>query len=365
MNSRKPNVLFIVKRRDNYGHTYGGGLSSGLWNSARFVVDMLKSLGAVVDLVQAVDGNCIDRLVTQSGCNVCIIEAFWVTPSKFDELMRLHPRVKWVVRNHSNAPFLAQEGIAIEWIRAYLERNITVACNSKKAYHDLRTSLETNTQHIEYLPNWYDAEEAAAAYASAHRHKVESHALNIGCFGAIRPLKNHLPQAMAALEFAAQRKLPLRFHVNTERVESGGDPILKNLRNLFAARKDGSKLIEHPWYGHGQFIELCSNMDAVMQVSFSETFNIVTADSVVANVPVVYSKEIDWLPEAWSADPTDNRSMVRALHEALPHRGWLGHLYRCLRGYIQHRNLLNYSRQSRAVWQSWYENQPTYLERLV
>jgi hypothetical protein len=51
----KPKILFILKLRnsgeDLYG--YGGGVSSGLLNSARFVTDFLEKEGFPVELFRS------------------------------------------------------------------------------------------------------------------------------------------------------------------------------------------------------------------------------------------------------------------------------------------------------------------------
>ena len=41
----KQDILFLLKRRFGYGHSYGAGYSSGLMNSATFVSDMLVAHG--------------------------------------------------------------------------------------------------------------------------------------------------------------------------------------------------------------------------------------------------------------------------------------------------------------------------------
>src|SRR5688500_11649943 len=110
---RQERILFILKARDatnTYG--YSCGLSTGLLNSATFVQDMLDSNGFTTKLVVVIDNNDIDREVTAFRPTHVIIEALWVVPSKFQILKKLHPSVKWIVRLHSEAPFLANEGIA-------------------------------------------------------------------------------------------------------------------------------------------------------------------------------------------------------------------------------------------------------------
>jgi hypothetical protein len=129
--------------------------------------------------------------------------------------------------------------------------------------------------------------------------------LNIGCFGAIRNLKNHINQALAALKTAEYNKLTLHFHVNGTRSEGpASDSLLKNLRALFKDTKH--KLVEHAWMEHKDFLELMKEMDISSQVSITETFNICVADSVIVDVPVVVSAEVDWLRNSYSRVPSPN-----------------------------------------------------------
>src|SRR5258708_5787161 len=99
---------------------------------------MLRRAGIHAVMEEADDNNDIDRIVTRHKPTVVVIEAFWVVPSKFDVLKRLHPHVHWIVRNHSEAPFLAGEGIAMQWTAGYLARNIEVMCNSTRSLHDMK-----------------------------------------------------------------------------------------------------------------------------------------------------------------------------------------------------------------------------------
>jgi hypothetical protein len=94
------------------------------------------------------------------------------------------------------------------------------------------------------------------------------------------------------MKFATSEGKVLRFHINHSRVE-GGQNVLKNLRALFDC--SWHRLIEHEWRNHHEFLRLMRCMHVSMQVSYSETFNIITADAVSSGVPVVVSKEIDWV----------------------------------------------------------------------
>ena len=125
-----PTVLFILKRKDNYNHERDGkhvGLSTGLFNSASFVSDMLNDNGIDSAMEVAVDNNCIDRLVSKHKPTFVVIEALWVVPQKFEVLQKLHPDVTWILRLHSEMPFMAGEGMAMNWIGEYSKiRNMRI-----------------------------------------------------------------------------------------------------------------------------------------------------------------------------------------------------------------------------------------------
>jgi hypothetical protein len=53
-----------------------------------------------------------------------------------------------------------------------------------------------------------------------------------------------------------------------------------------------------------------------MQVSFSESFNIVAADFVDNDIPIVGSREIHWLSSLYQADPNEIQSIVETLKTA-------------------------------------------------
>ena len=299
-------ILVIVKKRTMpFYDQSGNAVSSGLKNSAGFVVELLNGVGYIAQLAEVDDNNCIDRVITEFNPNVVIIEALWVVPSKFEVLKKLHPDIKWVVRLHSDIPFIAHEGIAIEWIYDCIQEHVIIATNSERIAQEIVDVFRVHNSVV-VLPNYYPLS------GIIPRHKLSSDGfIDVGCFGAIRPMKNHLLQAMAAIQFANIHKKILRFHINDGRVEDKGEPILKNLRSLFEHIEH--ELIEHPWYPHNDFLNLVATMDISMQCSFSETFNIVTADAVSRNIPIVVSHEIRWVDPLCQADPNSSIDMIKAL----------------------------------------------------
>ncbi len=320
----KPKVLFILKQREaSYeneteaeGQYYCGVLHSGLYNSANFINEMLKGEGYESNIVHVIDNNCIDKVVTKFKPDVVIIEAFWVVPEKFDVLYKLHPTVKWVIRNHSKTPFLANEGVAFGWILKYASKpNVFVASNANDTNEEIISLLRVRykwsraeaAKRALYLPNYYPIDDVKVVV------KPSSDVINISCFGAIRPLKNHMIQAIAAIKFAESIGKKVRFHINGNRIEGNGNGILKNLQQLFEDLPH--ELVEHQWQPHDKFLKTVGEMDIGLQVSYTETFNIVAADHIKMGVPVIVSDEIDWITPCMYADPNDSDDIVRVLKE--------------------------------------------------
>jgi len=351
MKIKKVKCLFICKRRVN---SYG--VPIGLINSAMFVVNALTNLGIEAQLVCVEDYNAINKEIVLYKPTHCFIEAVWVTPLKLKELATLHPMVKFVVRVHSKIPFLAQEGIALEWIIEYGKiakqfGNIRVSANNTDLHEDLIKILDIKSV---YLPNIYlpakvecnDDDEEIRYDNQIYRgaHKI----VNVGCFGAIRPLKNHLIQAFAAIAFAEKIDRRLKFHINSNRLEGGASSasILKNLRALFdPATGTKHELVEHEWVPHAEFIKLVRDMDVGMQVSLSESFNIVVADFIANDVPVVASPDVDWISNMSQADPTSTEDIVNKLR-----RAWRGRLFD-----LQHANMSALARHNRNATSEWTE----------
>lgn len=349
-------VLFCLKlRQAPYGDGYGWGgecgdqlLSSGLFNSARFMADMLAAAGTPTKLVHVIDGNFIHREIVAFGATDVVVEAFYCPPAKFDDLRKVCPKVRFIVRNHSETPFLASEGMAFGWSADYLDKpNVVLAPNSPRMLADTRTLAriwhpEWDEAEVErkvpYLPNFYPYD------LPVQPKKVPDVWMDIGCFGAVRPLKNTILQAIAALQLAQGLGMPLRFHVNAGRVEMGGSPIVKNLYAIFDSAQH-AQLVDHPWLPHDAFRALVAQMDMVSQVTLSETFSIVSADAASQSVPVVTSSEVPWSSQLSQADPNDGQAIAAALARAWQNR------HRADANLI---GLRRFSANSRSIWLSYF-----------
>lgn len=332
-------VLFLTKARNN---SYG--ISVGLLNSATFLSNALNEAGYETQVLSVVDGNDIDRHVHKIKPRLVSVEALWVTPKKIEELVRRHPSISWQIRIHSKIPFLANEGIALQWLREYIDIagtyfNLSLSTNNEQLNRDISRVLNFD---FDYLPNIYSPD-----YEPPHIHKHEDdRILDVGCFGAIRPLKNHLQQAFASIIFADKIGQRLRFHINAGRTEQKGDVVLQNLRGLF---KDNPqhKLIEHGWLLHHDLLKEISRLDIGMQVSLSESFNITCADYIHCGIPIVVSTEIDWAPWLSQANPNN-------LDDIVSH---MGHAYRNKRLTVINTFALKiYNKNALNTWDNFLKN---------
>jgi hypothetical protein len=351
MNNNKMLRVLILLRQRVYGDYTG--CFTGLKNSANFVKEWLERIGVPVKLEVVVDGNSIDKEVHDFKPTHCVIEAIWPTPDKMRELVQLHPTVLFVVRVHSELGFLANEGMSIEWLKAYDGiLGVLVAFNSSFIKRDLEEAEVV--AFSAFLPNIYPAPARPDWWRlfkkSVHRKLglgqygcLRSGRINVGCLGAVRPLKNHLQQAVAALEVAERLNVRLNFHVNEGRVEQRGEPVVKNLRALFMGTDHA--LVEHAWLSRTEFLKLVSTMDAGMQVSFTESFSIVSADFVGQGVPVVASPAVRWLPFSSQASPINGKEIADKLENLL----W----YPAFHVGVQQLYLSNYSKSAEREWRNF------------
>jgi hypothetical protein len=140
----------------------------------------------------------------------------------------------------------------------------------------------------------------------------------------------------------------LTFHINSTRIEQHGAPILRNIEALFATTRH--KLQVHEWMPWTEFIHVVRGMDLGLQTSFSETFDIVAADFVFADVPIIGSAEIPWMNHLYQASCTNIDDIVSRLEFA-----WRGRKFGV---HSANRIGLNkWNNASRKVWKHLLEEQ--------
>lgn len=343
-------ILFLLKQSNLYGDVTSTTSKSGLLNSAVITARQLEKRRGICTSVRICrDANGIDKEVRDYRPDLCIIEAIWVLPSKFEELRKIYPHLPFIVRVHSEIPFLAQEGEAIKRIHEYQDvSNVYTAFNSYVTYRNF-SGLDNSL----YLPNIYEVFEKQHISFKEHWNYIlhpkyfvpEKPIYNIGCFGAIRPMKNQLLQAFAAIAFGDKNNVSIRFNINSSRMEQGGQSVLKNIKALFDAHPE-HELVEHEWMKRHKFLETINLMDLGMQVSFNESFNIVTADFVKMGVPTIVSPEITWMPQEVHVWSDDIMEIAAKMEHVLANKEHINKL--------SNNALVKYDRGAIKVWDKLY-----------
>ena len=196
-----------------------------------------------------------------------------------------------------------------------------------------------------YLPNVITINHKKDDCEKRHNSNI----INIGCFGALRLLKNSAFQALCAIRAADILGKTLHFHVTLAKIDGYDDehqiklnPILKNLEEIFANSRH--VLVKHEWKENKEFQHLVKKMDIGMQLSFSESFNIVTADFINNNKLMVVSNAIDWMHEIFEASTTNYDNAVKKIIFVYKHR------YSWMMKDLMHDSLNKYNRDAKKMW---------------
>lgn len=246
-------------------------------------------------VVGCIDTNDFVKKMQIHNPKIAIIEALWIKSETLNQLKIKFKNTKFYIHLHSNLCFLSIEPYAMTMINQYMRDGYGIIFNNINSYNSFK-----KFENIYYLPNIYDK----------HFHEIkikESEVLDVGCFGSVRPMKNHVMQAAASVMFAEKINKRLRFHVNLTRDEDNGESVKRNLAAFFQIHNN-HELVSQSWKSQHDFIESIKQMDISLQVSMSETYNIVCADTVAAGVPLVTSHEVEWVQDvsyAKHSDPED------------------------------------------------------------
>ncbi|HET9621193.1 MAG TPA: glycosyltransferase [Kofleriaceae bacterium] len=257
-----------------------------------------------------------------------ILSAPWLATSDVASLAAEFREVTFVVVSHSSVGFLAADPHAIRLLRQTADlqmssHNVFVGGNSKKF---TAWATEAWGVHAVYLPNLYSLGEVFD-----HRHRRwDGGPLRIGLFGANRPLKNFLSGAAAAVELAARLHVPIELLLSSGRNEGGNFRALEELTEHVG----NLRVTYTGWLPWAEFRRLVRTVDLVLQVSYTETFNVVAADAIAEGVPVVASDAIEWVPAWWRAGADEPMDITRVAERLLRDPNASRHGREALRDYV-------------------------------
>ncbi len=238
-----------------------------------------------------------------------VISAPWVATADLQKLLFDWPDVHFSVVSHSNVGFLQADPGGIQRLREGLDlslahHNFTVAGNCEK----FATAFSSMYgRDVAWLPNLYDV---STIRAVGQRVPWQPGApLRIGVFGAVRPLKNMLTAAAACAELATSLRADVEVWTNAGRNEGGAtvpDAIRQLLQNLphVTVKQAG-------WATWPAFRSTVARMNVLINASYTESFNMVTADGIAEGVASAVGEAIDWVPRDWVANADDVSDVAR------------------------------------------------------
>jgi hypothetical protein len=275
----------------------------------------VRALGSGSELLRLLDEDRrTARLAHHVPITHVVVSAPWIASGELAAMAQAHPDVVFAVLSHSNVGFLQADPRAIALLRegADLARaigNFRIGANAASLRNWWEATYQTP---MLLLPNMYPFEPVR------NRRMWSGGTLRIGCFCAIRPYKNVLTAAAAALEVGVRlRASDLEFWISGGRTEGGGT-IPQAIHEMYV-NVPRAKVVANHWESWPRFLDTVGSMDLLMQPSYTETFNVVTADGIARGVPSVVGEAIAWAPKNWRASTDETRDLadraVALLHD--------------------------------------------------
>jgi hypothetical protein len=258
--------------------------------------------------------------------------AQWIPTIFLAKLCRKFPHVKFTLNCHSNVGFLQAEPRAIDLLREAIDletgtTNFFASANNQRLASILGSIYG---RPVQYLPNLYYLH----GHEPIHRPLYNGGPLRIGAFGSARVYKNFSTAVTAAMEIGFMLKVPVEIWMNAGRSDGAGNIVYKTAK-AWTHDVPGVTLKELHWCSWPDFKRFCGTMNLMLQPSYTETFNNVTADGIAEGVPSVVSDTIEWVPESWKASSDDSKDVAAVGRRLLydhhaPREG-----YEHLRKYVQ------------------------------
>jgi hypothetical protein len=300
-----PENLRVILAYKNFAAANRAVSHIGLGVTALNSAKSLRDAGVATDVWAVTSSQQLAQQLTAAKAfapaSHVVISAPWIPTMELERLTAEHQRTKFAVTCHSNLGFLQADPGAMRLVREGLELqrstwNFQVAANNQRLSSWV---ADTYGNPCTYLPNLYHLD----PLAGRNRTLFSGGTLRIGAFGATRPLKNFTTAAGAALEIASRMRVDLEFWMSSGRNEGAG-PLVNAIQQMTAGLPH-VRVVENGWQTWPQFRQTVRHMHLLLQPSYTETFNVVTADGVAEGVPSVVSHAIEWAPRGWKAEVDD------------------------------------------------------------
>lgn len=261
-----------------------------------------------------------------------VICAQWIPIRFLAKLALEFPHIHFAQNCHSNVGFLQAEPPAIDLVRAAIDLetgtpNFHASANNQR----LCTALQNMYgRPITYLPNLYYLHGAEPIC----RPLWNGGLLKIGCFGSLRIYKNFSTAIAASIELINRLKCHGEIWINSGRNDGAGNVVFRTAVS-WTKGLNNVTLKELHWSTWPEFKRITGTMNLLMQPSYTETFNNVTADGIAEGTPSVVGPSIEWAPITWQAEPDDPTNVADIGRHLLfdPHAAADG--YKALVNYVE------------------------------
>jgi len=317
----KHTTLILIAHKDSKVH-HPNACHIGLGVTANNTANFLNKYNIPAIAVSVIDGYDLrDGLIDNRWGNVTHV----VMCAPFFDTQFLHnlclkfPDIRFTITYHSNAGFLGVDQWAMGVIGEQITEqslcsNFNVSVNSKKFANVLNKIYDT--QPINVLPNLYTLN--SNTIYPVKKKWTNRKILKIGTFCAIRSLKNIPTAAFAAAILCKKYGITVEFCIMKGREEDIlAEKIVNGIERLFS-HIPNLRLVQYGWREWNAFRdEVVSEMDILIQTSFTESFNIVTADGIYCGIPSVVGEAIDWIPNYWKANVDDAADVARVAEKLM------------------------------------------------
>lgn len=261
-----------------------------------------------------------------------VICAQWIPTRYLAKMCFQFPHIKFALNCHSNVGFLQAEPPAIDLVREAIDlevgtSNFYASSNNQR----LCTALQNMYGHkITFLPNLY----YLSGHEPIHRPVWNGGVLKLGAFGSLRIYKNFSTCIAAAVELTTRLKCHSEIWINSGRHDGAGNVVFRTAQS-WTKNLPNITLKELHWASWPEFRRFVGSMNLLFQVSYTETFNNVTADGISQGTPSVVSPAIEWCPPTWRAEPDDSSHVAEVARRMLfdPHAAQEG--YNSLKTYVR------------------------------
>ncbi len=303
----------------------------GLGVAAINTAKVLRRDGIVTDVWPILSAADLRARLEVKPVEQVIISAPWIPTVELQDLAYQFTDTNFAVVCHSNVGFLQADPNGVKLVRETLElematHNVRLGGNSRRFCHWIESTFGG---HCYYLPNLYYLD----CQPNRQRPFCGGGTLRIGVFGAVRPLKNLMSSAGAALEISRRLRVPLELWISGGRAEGGGETVLAAVKQMIAGLPN-VELKLNGWQSWPNFRKTVAHMHLLLQPSYTESFNMVTADGTAEGVASVVSEAIDWAPDDWKADVDDVLAIARVGRRLLCDSSAAEEGLHALKGYV-------------------------------